>query len=60
MEIEYSVDVNKMVKENIDDLTDWLFRVDRALISFKMPEQIYDTVEEIMISSIRYSTFELF
>ena len=49
-----------MVKAKIDDLEDWLFRVDRALVDFKMPSQIYDTVEEIMASSIRFSTYELF
>jgi hypothetical protein len=60
VEIEYSVDVNQMLKENIDDLTNWLFRVDRALSEFKMPEKIYDTMEEMMILSMRYSTLELF
>lgn len=60
VQIESAIDVNKMVKEHINDLANWLFRVDRALSGFKMPEQIYDTLEETVISSIRFSTFELF
>ena len=54
------INVEQIIKLKVDELTLWLFRVDRQRADLKIADKIYDTACECMENTIRFSSIEVF